>query len=476
MKCWSQLIIDVDYSPADPGINNWFCESTKYYKADLEAGKKLSYEDPGRLFGGITVKEVDDSKVVLSYGGEDYTLREGQSHRCLAKDGRDYTNFELNTYLVLDFVIENTPAFFRQFQTKEQLVKLNERDIQLFEASDDPCAKFVLGRWHYVLKPREDSSQLAEKYILEAVDAGIADAYNTLSVMYANGDTAEDRVDLEESARLRDEAIKRGSEAAKMRYARNRICGILLAPEEPAKVAKEVEQLLKEDANANSEWYSVLGYAYDTLKKSAQAKKMYEEGIKHGSLRCYYELAYWFQQHGEEEEFVKTMQAGMTAGCGFCHTLHADLDEEEYQKKTPELQKHFTRYIKDHLERGLKLGDGTCAYWLAYNYFYGAQGFEKDSKATSRYIERGMDLGDTSCFCLLADILEMGTPSKEDKQDAAVYRLKALRLGDESAQSKVIIAYRRGLLKKYQDEIEKYWLPEDYDDYEEDDSRWDPYV
>ena len=220
-----------------------------------------------------------------------------------------------------------------------------------------------------MLKPREDSSQLAEKYIRDAVDAGIADAYNTLSVMYANGDTAEDRVDLEESARLRDEAIKRGSEAAKMRYARNRICGILLAPEEPAKVAKEVEQLLKEDANANSEWYSVLGYAYDTLKKSAQAKKMYEEGIKHGSLRCYYELAYWFQQHGEEEEFVKTMQAGMTAGCGFCHTLHADLDEEEYQKKTPELQKHFTRYIKDHLERGLKLGDGTCAYWLAYNYF-----------------------------------------------------------------------------------------------------------
>jgi hypothetical protein len=57
-----------------------------------------------------------------------------------------------------------------------------------------------------------------------------------------------------------------------------------------------------------------------------------------------------------------------------------------------------------------------------------------------------------------------------------VYRLKALRLGDESAQSKVIIAYRRGLLKEYQDEIEKYWLPDNYDDYEEDDSRWDPYV
>ena len=476
MKNWSQLIIDVDYSPSDPGINNWFCESTPYYKAELEAGKKLSYKDPGGLFGAITVKEVDDSKVVLIYGDEEYTLREGQSHRRLAEGGRDYTNFELNAYLVLHYIIENTPAFFRQFQTKEQLVKLSDRDIKDFEASDDPCAKFVLGRWHRVLMPKEDSAQLAEKFIREAVDAGIADAFNTLSIMYANGETAEDTVDLEESARLRDEAIKRGSEATLMRYARNRICGILLAPEEPAKVAKEIEQLIKEDPDLNPEWYSVLAYAYDTLGKDKEARKMYEEGIKHGSLRCYYELACWFYQHEMEEEYEKTMEEGMRAGCGFCYTLHADLDEDEYQKKTPELQKHFTRYIKDHLERGLNLGDGTCAYWLAYHYFYGTLGFEQDSKEVARYVERGMALGDTNCYALIADILSMGSPSDQDKKDAAIYRLKALRLGDDSVQSKVIIAYRRGLLKQYEDEIEKYWLPEDIDDYEEDDSRWDPYV
>ena len=414
--------------------------------------------------------------MVLIYGGEEYTLREGQSHRCLAQDGRNYTNFELNAYLVLHYIIENTPAFFRQFQTKEQLVKLSDRDIKDFEESDDPCAKFVLGRWHIVLRPREDSVQLAEKYIREAVDAGIADAYNVLSLMYANGDTAEDKVDLEESARLRDEAIKRGSEAAMMRYARNRICGILLAPEEPAKVAKEIEQLIKEGPDLNPEWYSVLGFAYDTLNKGAQARKMYEEGIKHGSLRCYYELAYWYREHGKDEDYEKTMEDGMRAGCGFCYTLHADLSEDDYQKKTPELQKHFTRYIKDHLERGLNLGDGTCAYWLAYHYFYGTLGFEQDSKEVARYVERGMALGDTSCYGLIADILSMGSPSDQDKKDAAVYRLKALRLGDDSVQSKVIIAYRRGLLKKYEDEIEKYWLPEDIDEYEEDDSRWDPYV
>jgi TPR repeat protein len=476
MKCWSQLIIDVDYSPSDPGINNWFCESTKYYKTDLTAGKKLQYKDPGGLFGGITVKEVDDSKVVLSYGGEDYTLREGQSHRRLDEGGRDYTNFELNTYLVLDFVIENTPAFFRQFQTREQLLKLSDRDIQLFEASDDPCAKFVLGRWHRVLMPKEDSAQLAENYTREAVDAGIADAYNMLSIMYANADTAEDRVDLKESARLRDEAIRLGSEAARKRYARNRIAGILLAPEEPAKVAEEIEQLLKEDDDINPEWYSILGYAYETLGKVKEAGAMYREGIEHGCLRCYYELALWHQQQGNEEEYDKLMEEGKNAGCGFCFTLHADLDEDEYQKKTPELKRHFTRYIKEQLQRGMKLADGTCAFYLAYNYFYGTLGFEQDSREVYRCLERGMAWGDCTCYGFLADILEMGTPSDQDRKDAAVYRLKALRLGDDSAQSKVIIAYRRGLLKEYQDEIEQYWLPEDYDDYEEDDSRWDPYV
>jgi TPR repeat protein len=324
--------------------------------------------------------------------------------------------------------------------------------------------------------PKDDSARLAEKYIREAVDAGIADAYNMLSIMYANADTAEDRVDMEESARLRDEAIRLGSEAARKRYARNRIAGILLAPEEPAKVAEEIEQLLKEDDDINPEWYSILGYAYETLGKVKEAGAMYREGIEHGCLRCYYELALWHKQQGNEEEYDKLMEEGKNAGCGFCFTLHADLDEDEYQKKTPELKRHFTRYIKEQLQRGMKLADGTCAFYLAYNYFYGTLGFEQDSREVYRCLERGMAWGDCTCYGFLADILEMGTPSDQDRKDAAVYRLKALRLGDDSAQSKVIIAYRRGLLKEYQDEIEQYWLPEDYDDYEEDDSRWDPYV
>lgn len=476
MKTWSQLVIDVDYSPSDPGINKCFCERTEYAKSELEAGKVLTYKDPGNLFGRIAVKEVDGDKVVLVYGGTEYTLSAEHSYRRLDENGRDYTNFELNVHLPLQYVIENTPAFFRQFQTRTQMTRLSESDIKLFEASDDPCAKFVLGRWHLVTMPKEDSKQIAEKYIREAVNAGIADAYNTLSLMYANGDTAEDRVDLEESARLRDEAIRHGSEAAMLRYARNRVAGILLAPEEPGKVAAEIEKRIQDESDLNNEWYPVLGYAYETLGKDTEARRAYETGIEKGCLRCWSDLAFWFRNHDMEKEYEDTMSKGMLKGCATCFMLFADLPEEKFESKTPDLKRHFTRWLREHLERGLELGEETCAYFLAYNYYYGAYGFEKDGKEAGKYLERGMSLGDTYCYSFTADILEMYQPSDQDKMDAAVFRLKALRLGDDSVQSKVIIAYRRGLLNKYQDEIEQYWLPEDYNDYEEDDSRWDAYV
>ena len=475
MKKWTRLIIDVDYSPSDPGTNNWFCDRTDYDKADVTAGKILPYKDSGGLFRSIRVVEASDAEVVLEYCGKQYSLTPESCTRKLDEDGRDYTNFYLYVSLKVEYVIENTREFFRQFQTRDQMARLSKEDIRQFEASDDPCAKFVLGRWHLVTMPEEDSLQIAEKNIREAVTAGIADAFNMLSLMYANGDTAEDRVDLEESAHLRDEALRLGSEAASLRYARNRISGILLAPEEPEVVAREIETLLAEDPEPNPEWYSVLAYAYETLGRDEDSRKAYKTGTEKGCLRCWAELAYWFREHGMEKEYENTMYEGMSKGCPACFMLSADRTEEEYEEKTPELKRHFTRWLTDNLERGLELCEGTCAYYLAYNYFYGALGFEKDGRKAGYYLDRGMLLGDSYCYSFAADILEMYDPSDQDKRDAAVYRLKALRLGNDSVQSKVIIAYRRGLLNKYQDEIEKYWLPDEYEP-DGDDGRWDAYA
>ena len=98
MDTWNKLIIDVDYSPSDPGCSRWFCDKTSFAKEDLTIGQKLSYEDSGGLFSSIILKEMTDEGVVVEYAGTDYSVQKGKTAR-LDSGGRNYTNFYLHVYL-----------------------------------------------------------------------------------------------------------------------------------------------------------------------------------------------------------------------------------------------------------------------------------------------------------------------------------------------------------------------------------------
>ena len=99
MRQWTRLVIDVDYHPCDPGMNNWFCERTAYAKSDLKVGMPLRYKDPGELFGGIRLLELTDEGVVLAYGDHKYGLSLDCPYGPFDQAGRDYTEFELNVHL-----------------------------------------------------------------------------------------------------------------------------------------------------------------------------------------------------------------------------------------------------------------------------------------------------------------------------------------------------------------------------------------
>ncbi len=99
MSTWTHLVVDVDYSPSDPGINNWFCDRTEFPWEDLKPGDVLRYEDSGGLFGAITVVEKTPDRIVIQYGNKTVNLEEGHSDMALDKDGRNYTNFYLNVFL-----------------------------------------------------------------------------------------------------------------------------------------------------------------------------------------------------------------------------------------------------------------------------------------------------------------------------------------------------------------------------------------
>ena len=109
MRRWNNLVIEVNYHPCDPGINNWFCERTDYPRIVLEAGRVLSFKDPGGLFEGIRVDSLTEDGVVLEYGGRKYSLNRRRPDFLLDRDGRDYTEFRLDVFLEFDLAAEDDP-------------------------------------------------------------------------------------------------------------------------------------------------------------------------------------------------------------------------------------------------------------------------------------------------------------------------------------------------------------------------------
>ena len=450
MRQWTRLIIDVDYHPCDPGNSNWYCERTSYLKSDLQEGKVLRYKDPSDLFEGIRVLSVTEEGLVLGYASRKLLIDIHHPELPLDRNGRDYTEFELNLYLETAIVVEDTPAFYRQFLTKEQVAALCGSDIRALEASDAPCARYALGRWHYVLMPKEDSCAQAEKLFREAADAGVADAFSALSTMCWFGDTPDERVDLEQMVRLRSEALARGSELAALRYARDRIDGNAEASKEPAAVRDEARRILQADPNAVPEWYAVLGAACKELGEYDGAREAFEAGIAHGCVSCYKEMAWLVSDQEDSKQYREWMEQGMANGCGWCFLLDADMDDEAYEALSPRGKYATSSRIERQLNQGLGLGVGMCAYYLGAHHLFGSLGFEQDDATAERMLRRGAALGDGNSCLLLARMLEAGEDTPENKKEAARMRQKAYNYGIEDAL----------------DEPEQ----------DEDDGRWDAYA
>ena len=478
LRQWIKLVISVDYHPCDPGSTRWFHEGTEYRKADLQAGKALRYEDPGGLFGRITLREMADEGVTVEYGAHQYILDMSRQVARLDEGGRDYTEFELWLVLVPAIVVEDTPGFYRQFHTKEQLAGLEDPDIGQLQESGEPCAKYALGRWHYLMAPEPDSVRQAEALLREAADAGVPDAFSALSTMYSYGDTLEDRMDMDEMARLRDEALSRGSELAAFKYARTRVSGVLASPVEPDTVRGEIERRLEADPDASPEWYSVLGYAYEELGQDRKAQDIYEEGARRGCIRCFADLAQMASRLGDRNQAGEWLEKGMEAGSGLCYVLGTPMDKAEFEALEPAARRSRSSLMEERLLRGLDLGEGLCAYYLGLYAYFGWFDFPVDEEKAKDYLQHGVALGDGECCQFLADILEEESTDPGQRKEAAKLRLRAVRYGCDDEQIRGLLTrdYREGLLDEYKDEIERYWLSEDEEEPEEDDGRWDAYV
>ena len=459
---WYKLIIDVDYWPSDPGSSSHYCERTQLLLSDLKAGQSVSYDDPSDILPSITLVGIDQKGVTLQAGGTTVRLPDfwGSRFSKLAEAGRNYTNFQLWAGVEEAIDITHDLKFLRIFSKNSRIMSLTPADIEVLSGSDDPYAMYGYASWLATNNRNNDDINKAFDLYAKAAEGGCTDALMGESLLWSNG--IGGLVDSQRAANLRDEAVAKGSEFAAMCQARNRIAGFN-ANKEPEQVLEEIKHRINTDTDLNPNWYGIMAYAYETLDDLENAKKMYHEAIERGEERAYFFLAYLYKNEGDTDTYRKLMHEGIERGCALCCILDADMDEEAFYELSLNKQTQTRREITKRLKRGIELGEGLCAYYLATNYYYGDLGFKRDLNKAFKYAQEGYRLGDACCCNLIVDMQDDETPQdfKLDDKQMAFMRLEALRFGDDDQLAKVVRAYNEGLytVEAIQEEIRREWLP-----------------
>lgn len=458
---WHKLIIDVDYQPADPGCSSHYCERTEHLLKDLKVGQAIGYNDPSGILPSVTLVGIDEKGVTLQSGGTTVRLPDfwGSHFSKLAEAGRDYTNFQLWAGVVEAIDITHDLKFLRRFGKNSSILGLTPADIEVLSGSDDPYAMYGYASWLATNNRNSDDINKAFGLYAKAAEGGCADALMGESLLWSYG--IGGLVDSQIAAELRDEAVAKGSEFAAMCQARNRIAGFN-ANKEPEKVLEEIKQRMATDADFNPNWYNIMAYAYETLDDLENAKLMYHEAIAHGEERACFFLAYIYRNEGDADTYRRLMLEGIERGCALCCILDADMEEEEFYGLSLNKQTQTRREITKRLKQGIELGEGLCAYYLAYNHYHGDLGFKRDIKKAFEYANEGYRLGDAYSCSLIVDMQDDETPKdfKLDDKQMAFMRLEALRFGDDSQLDAVVKAYHKGLFEgAIAEEVEREWLP-----------------
>ena len=459
---WYKLIIDVDYSPSDPGCRDHYFERTEMLIKDLKVGQNIGYNDPSSILPSIKLVGIDEKGVTLQSASTTVRLPDfrGNHFLKLAEAGRDYTNFQLWVGVVEAIDITHDLNFLRRFNTNSQILSLTPADIEVLSSSDDPYAMYGYASWLAANNNNSDDLKKAFDLYAKAAEGGCVDALMGESLLWSNG--MGGILDSELAADLRDEAVAKGSEFAAMCKARNRIAGFN-ANKEPELVLEEIKQRIAADTDLNPSWYSIMAFAYETLDDVENSKKMYHKAIEHHVAKAYFYLALIYKNEGDTDTYRKLMLEGIEQGCALCCILDADMEEDEFYKLSLTKQHELKREVNKRLERGIQLGEGLCAYFLAYNYYHGELGFKRDLNKAFEYATEGYRLCDASACNLIIDMQDDKTPKgfKLDDKKIAYMRLEALRYGDDDQLAKVLKAYNEGLYPEEasQEEIRREWLP-----------------
>lgn len=507
-KTWTRAVLSV-YWRADHHTEGHSIEFQRptddnpHPKYPVVAGQELSTsrlplsDSWGALYSVIHVEAFDEHSLTIRYGTQQHVITPQGGSFSFGEEGMDYTTFEMHLRLLPDdeapaFFVGHDERFLRRFRTKERLMQLTKDDVQLLReaaAKDDPFGQYGLGRWLYYNLPEETSMREAEELFI-ASKKYIPDALAAYAMMWRYGETKENTMNLKESHKLLQAALKRGSERAALQLARFRIFG-LFCEAEPETVAKEIEQRISlsplpaqpsPDNDYDPYWHILLAFAYEQLDRKEEAVSQYDEAIAKGEWDAYFYMAFLYKERGNMALYDSLMEKGIQEGSGSCCIHGADMKEDDYEQLASNYQRRIKHeVIESRLDIGVKRGDGMCAYYLWLHTYFGSLGFNGNAMKWSAYLKQGMKLGDVNCIKQMAQLAEDGEwPEPMSAYDIAELWLRASRYStdDEDALRGLSRVSDPAFLLKHKEELEHYWQPliSQLEEEPDDDGRYDAWV
>jgi len=292
--------------------------------------------------------------------------------------------------------------------TEEQLEKVQE-------VSDKGYAlgRYVLGRYHQVIRPEDDSLDKAQQLLESASEGEIPDAFWALAMRYLYG--YQGPVDLNHFNELIENAIQKGSPMALRQRIIDMINGKHGLKAEPKKVIQLIDNFLGQDEQNETKFpfmHALLGDAYHKVGNKDKADECYEKAVDLG----YFEAdASRFENRveGPDKDFYRhTFSFLLDFACDNnaprCFLLRALENVNQYDTEDAAKHEATAEKIREDLETAYKLGEGDAAYYLGLYHYNGSYGFEKNDREAWLWFSKGQNLESGLAFTGMAKMIEDG--------------------------------------------------------------------
>lgn len=314
---------------------------------------------------------------------------------------------------------------------------LTDKQIELLKkhaALGSVMAKFILGRYHFVVRPDGNSLDKAAELFQVAAQEGLGDAVFSLGLMALYGYFEKD---ISESYAIIDNALQNGSMMALKWKLRSVINGTYEEKSDPQRVIDFIEGHFFNEEDEEviyAEFYAIMGDAYKKLGLKEKAEECYEKAIENGFFEAEYNNCL---NKMDGSNFATKMVSEMyvDSACDNdvpgCFTLKGQLLEESYEEKP-----NLTEQIKEAYMHDLELGVAEGVYRLGRNYYFGEYGFEESDELAWKCFIEGYNHEHPMSMLMMAQMIDEGHAPEDIPEGLgeACKRKAELRLGKDPAE------------------------------------------